>query len=254
MLFDLRGRGRRRTVQGIYLGLAVLMGGGLVFFGIGGATNGGLLNAVNGNGSSSAGGFQSQVKAAQKRVSLTPSNPAAWAALTHVQFLVAGQGTNYDVTNGAFTAAGRAALTTVKSDWTQYLALNPTSPNSDLAAEMVEAFGTSGLSDYPDAAKAAEIVAAARPSSSIYIQLASFAYAGGNARLGDLAAGKAVSLAPAAQQATLKTELASARAQALKQAATTAAGASGAPTTTPSASTTTPPTTVTTAPKTKPKH
>ncbi len=29
MLFDLRSRGRRRTVQGVYLGLAILMGGGL---------------------------------------------------------------------------------------------------------------------------------------------------------------------------------------------------------------------------------
>ena len=30
MLFDLRGRGRRRTVRVIYTGLAVLMGVGLV--------------------------------------------------------------------------------------------------------------------------------------------------------------------------------------------------------------------------------
>ena len=36
MLFDLRGRGRRRTVKVIYLTLAILMGGGLVLFGIGG--------------------------------------------------------------------------------------------------------------------------------------------------------------------------------------------------------------------------
>ena len=35
MLFDLRGRGRRRTVQAIYLGLAILLGGGLIFFGVG---------------------------------------------------------------------------------------------------------------------------------------------------------------------------------------------------------------------------
>ena len=33
MLFDLRGR-RRRAVQATYLTLAILMGGGLVFFGI----------------------------------------------------------------------------------------------------------------------------------------------------------------------------------------------------------------------------
>ena len=41
MLFDLRGR-RRRAVQATYLLLAVLMGGGLVLFGIGGEVSGAL--------------------------------------------------------------------------------------------------------------------------------------------------------------------------------------------------------------------
>ena len=35
MLFDLRGTGRRRTVKIVYVTLAILMGGGLVLFGIG---------------------------------------------------------------------------------------------------------------------------------------------------------------------------------------------------------------------------
>ena len=46
MLFDLRGRGRRRSVQTIYVALAVLMGGGLIFFGIGGSVSGGLAGEV----------------------------------------------------------------------------------------------------------------------------------------------------------------------------------------------------------------
>src|SRR5215218_4479098 len=49
MLFDLRGR-RRRAVQATYLTLALLMGGGLVFFGIGGSVSGGLLDAFKGGG------------------------------------------------------------------------------------------------------------------------------------------------------------------------------------------------------------
>jgi len=53
MLFDLRGRGRRRTIQAIYVTLAVLMGGGLVFFGIGGNTSGGLFDAFKGGSGSS---------------------------------------------------------------------------------------------------------------------------------------------------------------------------------------------------------
>src|SRR3954463_9676789 len=52
MLFDLRGR-RRRAVQVTYLMLALLMGGGLVLFGIGGDVSGGLLDAFKGGGGSS---------------------------------------------------------------------------------------------------------------------------------------------------------------------------------------------------------
>src|SRR4051794_41952066 len=55
MLFDLRARGRRRAIKVIYLFLAILMGGGLVFFGIGGNTSGGLFDAFKGNGGGSNG-------------------------------------------------------------------------------------------------------------------------------------------------------------------------------------------------------
>ena len=48
MLFDVRG-GRRRVIQVIYLSLAILMGGGLVLFGIGGNVSGGLFDAIGGS-------------------------------------------------------------------------------------------------------------------------------------------------------------------------------------------------------------
>ena len=68
MLFDLRSRGRRRTVQGVYLGLAVLMFLGLVLFGVGAGNGiGGLLNAFTGQGSSSA---QKQVVSQQEKDAL----------------------------------------------------------------------------------------------------------------------------------------------------------------------------------------
>ena len=49
MLFDLQGK-RRRVVQVTYLGLAILMGGGLVLAGIGSDASGGLLDAFKGGG------------------------------------------------------------------------------------------------------------------------------------------------------------------------------------------------------------
>src|SRR5437764_7307605 len=98
MLFDLRSRGRRRTVQGVYLGLAVLMGGGLVLFGVGAGNGfGGILNAFTGGG----GGAQKQVvsqqeKQAVRATRLNPANAAAWAALVQARWTSAGQGADYD--------------------------------------------------------------------------------------------------------------------------------------------------------------
>src|ERR1051326_277251 len=79
MIFDLKGK-RRRFVQGTYLTLAVLMGGGLVLFGIGGGSlNGGLLNAFTGGGGSSGGDkqIQQRIDNAQKQLAANPQNQAA---------------------------------------------------------------------------------------------------------------------------------------------------------------------------------
>src|SRR3954451_3108936 len=108
MLFDLRARGRRRTIQVIYLFLALLMGGGLIFFGIGGNTAGGLFDAFKSNGGSSGSdsGLSKKVQAIQKRVQANRADAAAWAALPRAQYQVAGLGENYDQNTGTFTTKG----------------------------------------------------------------------------------------------------------------------------------------------------
>ena len=77
MLFDLRGRGRRNTIKVIYVFLAFLMGGGLVFFGIGGATSGGLFDVFN----NSSGGADTGQKRFEKLESAASSAARARAAL-----------------------------------------------------------------------------------------------------------------------------------------------------------------------------
>src|SRR3954447_24090066 len=84
MLFDLRGRGRRRTIQVIYLFLAVLIGGGLIFFGVGG-TGVGLFNNDNNQGSSSSISNDA-LKNAEKQVKTQPRNPVAWENLARRRF------------------------------------------------------------------------------------------------------------------------------------------------------------------------
>ena len=81
MLFDLRSRGRRRTVQVVYLGLALILGGGLILFGVGAGNGiGGLLNAFTGNGSgnSQSQAISQQEKNALKQIKLNPNDAAAW--------------------------------------------------------------------------------------------------------------------------------------------------------------------------------
>jgi hypothetical protein len=61
MLFDLRGRGRRTTVRVLYIGLAVLLGVGLVGFGIGGGLRRGLFSAATNNQGARSASFAKQV-------------------------------------------------------------------------------------------------------------------------------------------------------------------------------------------------
>src|SRR5215213_114821 len=77
MLFDLRGR-RRRAVQVTYLFLALLMGGGLVLFGVGGSVSGGLLDAFKGGGGGSSGDSQleDRVDKQEERLAKNPRNEA----------------------------------------------------------------------------------------------------------------------------------------------------------------------------------
>src|SRR5437763_13760749 len=113
MLFDLRSRGRRRTVQAVYLGLALLMGGGLVLFGVGAGNGfGGILNAFNGGGGS---GAQKSVvsqaeKTALRATRLRPTDPAAWSQLVQARSITAGQGSNFDVATPSFPASGKKHL------------------------------------------------------------------------------------------------------------------------------------------------
>jgi hypothetical protein len=69
-------------------------------------------------------------------------------------------------------------------------------------------YGETGLNEPSKAVEVLQIVVAARPTAAYYSQLAIYAYKASNVRLGDLAAAKAVSLAPANSRTRLKRELA----------------------------------------------
>lgn len=228
MLFDLRSRGRRTAIKFIYTGLAVLMAGGLIFFGIGGSVSGGLLDAFKSSDKSTSDVFKSKLSSAEKRVRINPKDAAAWANLARVRYQAASAGSGFDQTNGVFTDSGKKDLQAVASAWSRYLALNPAKPDDSTAQLMVQAFGPAGLADYQKAVGAMEIVVGARPQSvGLYVQYAELAYLAGQTRKGDLAAKKAESLAPASQRATVKSTLEQAKTQAAQQAVQSAQSATG---------------------------
>ena len=195
MLFDLRGRGRRRTIQGIYLFLALLMGGGLVFFGVGG-TGVGLFNNNNNNGSGGSGTnpITAGLKNAQRRVRLQPKNAAAWGVLAKTIYTDASSGDNYDETNHKFTASGLAELRQADSAFQRYLALSPKKLDTSLVTLMVSAYGQDGLNQPKKASAAMQAMTQAQPTRNNYMLLAITAFQAGNTHLSDLAEQKAVDL------------------------------------------------------------
>src|SRR4051794_41687749 len=90
MLFDLKGR-RRHAVQATYLLLAVLMGGGLVLFGIGGGSlNGGLLDAFKGSGGSSGdSAVKKRIDNEKKQLALNPQNEVVLKSLVRDNYQLA---------------------------------------------------------------------------------------------------------------------------------------------------------------------
>jgi hypothetical protein len=210
MLFDLRARGRRRTVQVVYVGLALLFVVGFIGFGVGGGFGGGgVLEGLIGREGGQAS-FASQVATAEKRVRAHPGEAEAWAKLVEAKYHQASESDFLNQSTGKFTDKGKALLAEVASDWNHYMALNPSKPNLTAAQDMLGVFAKEALNQPASAVQVLQqvVIPAKPPSAALYGELAVFAYQANNMPVGDLASKKAVSLAPAAQRARVKEQLA----------------------------------------------
>lgn len=227
MLFDLRGRGRKNTVKVIYLFLALLMGGGLVLFGIGGNTSGGLVDAVTGGGGGDVGSkrFKAQEKSALQRIRANPSDDAAYIQLVRARIQLASSGESYDAGTNSYSADGKAELRQAVDAWTQYQATKPTNGAAEAQAASLMVRAYVALEDLAGATSAQEIVAQRRNSAGAYSQLAVLAYQAGQTRKGDLASAKALAKTDKSERAALKTQLGQAKQQATQAAPSATPGA-----------------------------
>ena len=214
MLFDLQGK-RRRLVQAMYLILAILMGGGLVLFGVGsGDISGGLFDAITGkdsnNNSSINSTVNNRIKRDQNALKLNPRNQAALADLVRSHYQLATE--DADPNTGAFGTDGKSELEKASSAWQRYINVVD-KPSDSLAGLMLQAYGEGGLNKPGDAAKAAQLVSSARPSWQAYLTLTAYAAKAGDTRTAELAGQKAIELAPRAQKKLVKQQVAAVKAQ-----------------------------------------
>ena len=140
MLFDLQGK-RRRVVQATYLTLAVLMGGGLVLFGIGGDVSGRplrRLRASDGGGSGNS--------AIEKRIERNEERAAAptRAARPRCKELVRDYyqlATAPDLrARHGFPDEAKDELRKAAANWQRYLELEPEKPDASLATVALQVY------------------------------------------------------------------------------------------------------------------
>jgi hypothetical protein len=204
MLFDLRGR-RRRAVQATYLTLAVLMGGGLVFFGIGGDVSGGLFDAFSergGGGGDAGGAIGQRIERNEQRLRANPDNKAALKELVRDNYALAGTQTP----SGAqgYPQEARDELRAADRYWQRYLEAEKGKTDPGVARFALQLYSPTALNKPAKAAEAAQVVAAAENDSQTYLQLVQYAALAGDTRTANLAAQKAVDLAPKGQRKEVK--------------------------------------------------
>jgi hypothetical protein len=200
------------------------MGGGLVFFGIGGDVSGGLFDAFSERGGG-AGGADEQVKKRvernEKALKANPNNEAALKSMVRDEYqLAANELGQEDV---QFPKESRDELRRAASYWQRYLKIETGKPDATLATVALRVYDPGALNQPKDAQQAATIVAEQQRNSASYIRVVQYASLAGDKRTADLAGQRAIDLAPKAAEDTVREQVKQA-----KQAAQAQAGQGGA--------------------------
>ena len=225
MLFDLKGK-RRRVVQGVYLGLAILMGGGLVLFGIGSDVSGGLGDLFTGGGrgdNQAEDVAKKRITSAEKTLADDPDNQAALAQLVRSHYQLATAKSSAQTSQ--FTKAAIPELERTTDAWERY-AEATRKIDASLGRFALQAYdGLAQLAEQEDkqkhwagAAGAAEAIASGDEKAQNYILLVQYATLAGQTRKAELAGKKAIALAPKGQRKQAKQAVEQAKAQAAQEA------------------------------------
>lgn len=201
MLFDLRGK-RKRFIQVIYAMLAVLMGGGLIAFGIGGEVSGGLLDAFTSGQGAQSGDLVDEAEELEERSAEAPRNPELLERLIRARYTAGNSLYEFDDTGQqSLTSEAEEQFEQAADAWDRYVRAVPQrriDPSvAQLAANAFFAMAegaTDGNEARSNAAAAAEAqarYAAGRPSVGSLSSLAIYHYFGNDFESGDEAARRA---------------------------------------------------------------
>ena len=212
MLFDLRGK-RRRAVQVTYASLALLMAVGLVGAGIGSDVSGGVFDIFTGGDGGDVSDAnkrtQERIDNANEKLKANPRDQAALIEVVRGRYSLATSDTKED---GTFGNDGKKELEKASAAWKQYLATKPKRVDPAFANLMLNAYGELGLNQPENGVVVAELVAEQSNDSQSYLQLFQFATQAGQQRKADLAAEKALELAPEGERDTVKAYIEQAKA------------------------------------------
>jgi hypothetical protein len=212
MVFDTRGR-RKRVIQIVYAGLALVMV--LSLFTVVGPVSFTDLFGGGSSSSSSSSIFDDQVQRLEKKLHKNPDDQQTLAALVRARYNAANAQIERDPSTGQVTGIsedGIAEFGQAGKAWEQYLKTNPKPPSASAAQFAAQAYfyaaATGTVLEFKDniknAAKAQAVLAEARPTLNSYVTLARYQAFAGDAAGAKQSGAKAVSLAPKAQQKTVK--------------------------------------------------
>jgi hypothetical protein len=213
VLFDLQSGKRRRVVQIVFGGLAVLFAVGFVFFGVGTGGGGGIADLVGsggGNGDASSA-FDEEIEAAEARLQANPNDTAALSELVTLHFQAGRQAVDE---NGALTTDGEEELRLGADAWNKYVKATKNNVDAGVATIAFQTFDALGatsfeearvstsssealnavnaaIADWEDAAETNQILVDRQPTSANFTRFAYYLYLSGQTAAADRAAEQA---------------------------------------------------------------
>lgn len=219
MLFDLQSPRRRAAVKVIYAALAILIGGGLLFFGVGSSATGGLLDALGLRDSQNNPSdiYAKEIDTAQAALKRNPDNESARLDLVSLYIQQGNQQLQQDPKTGQSKATPEAATSynLAADQWDLYLKGDPKKPDAGLALQLANSFflmaqsasaATDARVDVENAADAQQVAVDGNPTVGNLNSLAVYLLYAGRFPEANAVIAQALAKAPAGDRKNLQKE------------------------------------------------